>query len=596
MVNAAATPAGDCTDPAQVDAPIPPAALLRRYPGEPTRADLHWPPQPRGTGEAWPADAKLELNETPGRFPLAYAWPMLAAGKEWTRKHGGRLSAVTPAEAMVVAIEATLKEACPRESPRAAREPVVLVTPNALSDSGQQDLIDAGRARSMDLHLLPRAMAAAMAWCRRFEGELDSDRAESGKPLGAILVIHFGLDQWELAVVDVVAVREGERFRCVPVRRRKVLDAVPSYGIELMHRLAIRSLEMSYQQVSAARVWELVWCTPWMKPALATLGDHAEPFTPVVNLARHARSSEFLKQQCRQATQRIFRTTEPVPGLLRDVLPKLPQFTELRDWFEARRKEAPREGYLGAVLTGPMAGIPFDKEIVGPHHLAKVWPQPKRVLMEGVELPRGFMAQSATTHAACVALSQRDAPSAQHTPSDDVLPVNDAAQDVATNHSLAQEAAENPATPSARAATRRTMSTYLSTLPRLRMAGNAGGKPAWVDLFDGAGKLLPGGIAQHRASPLTGLPIKADATKFRIALMCDDWPTVRIASAVLPQPLMDAEQVELRVSAATEQGFPCIELVPQREGTLGQAKVCVNFRTMKDTGKSPDEFLRGLSA
>lgn len=397
LLRAASSVISTCDDPLQVESPIPPAALPRRFPGEPTRADLHWPPQPRGTGEAWPPEARLELNEAPpGRFPLAYAWPMLMDGKNWTWKHDGIVSVVKPAEAIVVAAKAALNRG-------AASDPVVLVTPDTLGEAGQQELIDAGRACQVNLHLLPRSLAAAMTWCRKFESEIAPDGAAAGAALGTLLVMHFGLDLWEVSVIDIVSVRDGARVRCVPSRRRRAFHAVPSYGIELMHRLAIRSLEMSYQQVNAARVWELVWCTPWMKPALATLGDHAEPFTPVVNLARHARSSEFLKQQCRQATQRIFRTTEPVPGLMRQFLPKLPQFTELRDWFEARRKESPRDGHLGAVLTGPMAGIPFDKETVGAVHLAKVWPKPIRVLMEGAELPRGFMTAGAKAHAARLA-------------------------------------------------------------------------------------------------------------------------------------------------------------------------------------------------
>jgi len=564
------------------DYSIAPAAILPRFAGEPLRADLIWPPQPRGTGEVWPIEARIEAGETTGRFPLAYAWHMLATRQLWTWRTGGddgRETQVTAADAIAQAL-AALRPALPRAegrgegragitsgsrggttttgalastvSPRErGPEPMTLIVPNHLGEASQQELLDAGASHHLNLSFLPRPIAAAMAWCEKFAAELDIDRIDAEKPIGSIAVLHFGLDLWEVTTVDIFAAQSNGRTHFIPARRRKVLDPLPSYGVELLHRLAIRSLEMSYQQMNAARVWELVWCTPWLKAALSLLSDGSDPFPTVVALAKHVRGGEFLKQQCRQATQRIFRAVEPVPGLLRQCLGKTPQFTDIRDWFTERKKAAPPEGFLGAVITGPMAGMPCEKEAVGMHHLLKMWSSPKRVLVEGKDVPRGLLARGAAKHAAFIRQSEHG-----------------------------EDAASPP--------------TYLESLPRVRIAAAVEGQATWVDLLDDVPTHVAGGVAVKRPRPLTGFPIKADTTRFKIAVHHEDWPTAHIATARLPQVLSQAEPVTLHAALRPMHGFPVIELVPVHEGLFGRHRVLVDMRTMKDTGKTPDEFLKAV--
>jgi hypothetical protein len=531
------------------DYAIAPAVILPRFAGEPLRADLAWPPQPRGTGEVWPPEARIEAGETTGRFPMAYAWHMLAAKQPWNWRVDGRETSITAAQAIAQVLAATATKAHPaaRDGSRPDKTPATAVIPNHLSESARQELLDATAAHDINLSLLWRPVAAAMAWCERFAGEISADRLDPDRPAGAVLVLHFGLDFWEVTAVDVVAHRAGGGTHYIPARRRKVIEPLPSYGVELMHRLAIRSLEMSYQQMSPARVWELIWCTPWLKAALSLLGDGDVPFPSVVALAKHARSGEFLKQQARQATQRIFRAGEPIAGLLRQCLGKTPQFTDIRDWFAQRKSEAPPEGYLGAIITGPLANVPCERDQVGMHHLMKVWPNPKRVLVEGVTMPVGVLARGAAKHASFL-------------------------------RQIGRGAAATP--------------TFLDTLPRVRIAATVAGQPAWVDLLEDAPALVPGGVALRRPQGLAGFPIKPDTTRFKIAIHHEDLPTVHIAAARLPQVFSQPEPVTLHATLRPGHGFPEVELVPIHEGLFGRHRVMVDMRSMKDTGLKPAEFLK----
>ena len=537
------------------DYSIAPAAVLPRFAGEPLRADLLWPPQARGTGEVWPPEATIEPGQTTGRFPLAYAWHMLATRQHWSWNTEGRATQITAADAIAQVVSAAAKQQggshSASSSAHEASTPIALIVPNHLCELAQQELLDVAWSQQLNLALLPRPIAAAMAWCDQYAQELEADASLDGRSIGSIAVLHFGLDMWEVTTVDIIAKMINGKVHFLPARRRNPIEPLPSYGVELMHRLAIRSLEMSYQQMSAARVWELVWCTPWLKAALSLLGDGHEPFPSVVALAKHARSGEFLKQQCRQATQRIFRAGEPIPGLLRQCLGKTPQFTDIRDWFAARKLEAPAEGFLGAVITGPLANVPCDKDAVGIHHLQKIWAKPVRVMIEGVTTPQGLLARSAGWHA----------------------------------DFLRKSAVESEG---------KLVPTYLESLPRIRIAATVERQPTWVDLLEEAPPFVAGGIAMKRPEPLTGFPIKADTTRFKIAMHHEDWPTVRIATAPLPQVLSQAEPVTLHATLRASHGFPIIELVPVHEGLFGRHRVLVDMRTMKDTGKKPDEFLKSV--
>jgi hypothetical protein len=241
-----------------------------------------------------------------------------------------------------------------------------------------------------------------------------------------------------------------------------------------------------------------------------------------------------------------------VPALLRQCLGKTPQFTDLRDWYAARAREAPRQGYLGAVITGEMANLPHERETIAAHFLGKAWlGKTQRVLTEGRELPRGVLAKSAANFATWAAQAEGGGRGRLHPP-------------------------------------------CLQPLPRIRIAGMAAGKPTWIDLFEQHGSLVPTGVTVQRGEPLPGFPIKPDTTQFKVVLHHEDWPTAQVATATLPATLLETEPVSLHVSLRPGHGFPRIELVPQREGLFGRHRVLVDFRTCVDTGKNPDAFLREL--
>jgi hypothetical protein len=555
---------------AQQQHAIPPSVLVPRFTGEPLRADMSWPPRPRGTGEAWPPEARIVPGKPTGRLTLGYAWPLLAEDHKWSWQFEDKTKSVHPADAIafVAATIAGLRRQRTRlhtsQTTEASRISITnngkstdttsnapsvgLVVPGHLNELAQQRLTDAGHKLKLNLNLLPRPVASAITWCKEYANELEDTRSVRTGPIGSVMTLHLGLDEWEVGLVDIIPHHCKGTTTFIPSRRRDCAHVMRSYGIELLHRLAIRSLEMSYQQVSPARVWELMWCTPWMHTVLAQLaGDENADFPKIISLARHARRSEFLIQQCRQATQRIFRTEESVPALLRSVLGQSPQFTDIRDWFMSQSKRLAKESLLGAVITGPMTMIPQEKETLATHYLAKLWPKPQRVLIAGDNISRKALADSAARFAQHV--SHRDS---------------------------------NPP-------------LFIDHTTDYRIAGRIDGKPAWVHLFDEETRAIAGGETHARNHPLSGLPIQPHHNTFKLAVHCDSWPTVRIAVAKLPQQLYQPESVNLHVQHRPGHGFPTVELVPKRQGLFGRHRVFVNFRKTTDTKQSPAEFLTRIA-
>jgi len=83
---------------------LPPTALAPAFPGEPVRADFHFPTDPRGTGDSWPAESRLPRSDRPARCPLAYAWPLLANAKVWPYAVNGYTGTLEPAQAIAAVL------------------------------------------------------------------------------------------------------------------------------------------------------------------------------------------------------------------------------------------------------------------------------------------------------------------------------------------------------------------------------------------------------------------------------------------------------------------------------------------------------------
>jgi len=382
---------------------IPPAAIIPRFNGEAMEADLAWPPHPRGSGDTWPREAHVQQDLPPGRFPIGYAWPMLRLDKRWSWRHEGLESSVSPASAIARVAAETLNLAG-AGSPAGPSHGVALVTATSLPSALRGRLERAARAIHLNLTPVSRASAARSIWsARHAEAHLElapPSPADTPETRPILLHLHLGLDEWEVAAVNLRPISTGDADFC------RYHARLPSYGLLLMHQLATRALEVSYRKASMNRAWELLWCSPWMIWTLDVLTG-AEPAVPdpLLCLAPHARTAEFVRQQYRFAAQQALGAGIDSPAMLTDLIDPVPRFTDVRDWLVAARQALESARLVGAVITGAMAALPQEPTTLAVHYLRQVWPGARRVLVEGVDLPRGALVHGAVS--VCRAMAGR---------------------------------------------------------------------------------------------------------------------------------------------------------------------------------------------
>jgi hypothetical protein len=393
-----------------LESPLPPAALPPRFPGEPVGVDLEWPPHPRGSGDIWPPEARVETGEAPGRLPMGYAFSALRRGLVWRWDGPDGASRLHPADAIAHVLRGSMAALDPSVEPA---EPVAcaLAVPDAWNAAARKQVVEAAQGLRVEPRPIPRSEAGAALWCDAFAERLP-DPAEAASAPGRILALHLGLDEWEASILDLRPTPAPETGGPLwtPVRRDPG-PPLPSYGLELMHHLASRSLEMSYRRAGPGRIWELLWCTPWMNAALNWLdGEEIETPAPLRTLAAHVRTREFIRQQCRYATHHILGIGPELPGLLRDYLEPSPEVTGVRDWLAGRRDRSAEPTLLGAVATGPMAAMPHEDGTLGEHALRRIWPKAESVLIERRDFPPGGLARGALLRAAALSEGAGDGP------------------------------------------------------------------------------------------------------------------------------------------------------------------------------------------
>lgn len=377
--------------------PIPPALLAPAYRGEPVRADLMWPPHPRGTGQPWPPEARISDGEMGGRMPLAYAWLMLARGQSWRWERGVPRMRVAPRDAIDRALRAAIQSlAMPDEAYRAR---IGLVIPDYLPEAARSALTRAVESKETNVSLIHCGRAAAEAWCRRFQAGAEGMSVLTSVTSGPLVHLHLGLDWWTLRLFDLTIRDHRGAQRLTPLPAHPSAphpDPLPSYGLTLMHNIAGRSLELSNQKATAGRIWHLVWCTPWMRHTLQGLrGRQTEAFPDFLPIAPHVRRNEFFRQQALQGRQKILTTKIPVGGILENLLPPRPDAIDIRDWLAPMKKYLALHAPSGAIVTGEMAAVLFSGKTLAGIHLETLWPSPRHVMVEGENLDVGVLAQCA---------------------------------------------------------------------------------------------------------------------------------------------------------------------------------------------------------
>ena len=252
---------------------IPPAALIPRF-DEPLRSDMCWPPHPRGSGRPWPPEARVDDAASCGRLPMAIAWRLLQTNHDWTWSIDSTRLPISGADA----IGAVVRDACGSAPSAGERSPAVLVIPNTLSETHQQQLVDAGRAEGLDIKLLWRPIAAAIAWCNRRRPQLQEHPRGTSDTMGKLLVLHVGFDVFEATVLDIVPRDKVGAIWFLPARHRpdKQRDVTNSFGFTLLTNITRASLQNEGHDPTIPAIWERMWCTSWLRCLVECLAGQSD--------------------------------------------------------------------------------------------------------------------------------------------------------------------------------------------------------------------------------------------------------------------------------------------------------------------------------
>jgi len=134
--------------------------------------------------------------------------------------------------------------------------------------------------------------------------------------------------------------------------------------------------------------------------------------------------------------------------------------------------------------------------------------------------------------------------------------------------------------------------TYLDTLPRLETLVMQLGEPAWASLITDADGYVDGGQEWGPESFGKGqLSVGAHEDALLLELHHEDFPTVRTFTAPLARETGSKIPVSLAVSISPAQGNARVEVIPDEADLWGRKRVLLNWKSMHDTGKTPEERL-----
>lgn len=527
---------------------IPPSAILPRLSGEPIRSDLTWPPHPRGSGDTWPPEAAVDSQCGAGRVPAAYAWQMLRSAGRWEWRP--ERQSVEAAECLA----AVLRDLQVSQPGIGSSSPITVIVPNTLQETEQQDLIDAARAEGVNAKLLWRPIAAALSWCEREYRALMAMPMRDGESLGSLLVLHLGLDSFELTAVDIIPVRAHNRFFLLPARHRPDYqhDSVASFGFPALLTFSIACLGTIGFQEDQAVLWRLLWCSPWLNDVIRYLSK------PVADKERLAGLNGRLDLSPEQVDEFWRRSLEGVGTQAAAVIASLiggdhlPQFSMrgYQEWCRYHSGQPSERHFVGAIATGPLATSPSSGGMhLGASLLRKLVGNDVPVLLEGKDLPHGIASQGGAIYAARLQAG---------------LP------------------------------------TYLDTLPRLQLVVKHNGEPTWIDLLDEEHRFVEGGRVWKRKEEVENLEIPPNSTELTLAVHHEEYKNVREVTTALPNCVDRKERVRLAVAMEPAQGNAHVEVLPETSGLFGLKRVSVNWRRMtvfKDEHgkvKTPDEYLKFL--
>ena len=239
---------------------LPPSVLLPRLTGELIEVDVNCPPRVRGSGITWPDDGMVDTDRGCGRFPVAYAWPLMsqrvAVPWKWKpdERHPRHAEPWECVAATTSCICAQLDQC--RQAP--GESDVALIVPDWFDSAKQQSILDSRALRGANVQFLWRPVAGALAWIAQYSADLKS----AAGTLGSVLSIHLGVDGFEASVLQLI---RDDRYgiHVLPARRRPTLPPLPWAGVVVLEHLAEAVTAASGRKASPATIWRLMWASPW---------------------------------------------------------------------------------------------------------------------------------------------------------------------------------------------------------------------------------------------------------------------------------------------------------------------------------------------
>jgi hypothetical protein len=271
----------------------------------------------RGRALSWP----MEAQSPPGGLPTngngrVYAEAVLRAFA--CQELADRTFVWRPdgATESVVSAEMLLGESLKGELSRDAE--VGLVVPDGLEENQRQAVIDACAPHGR-VWLIPRTMAAAIAWCRSPSAKpYLAGEADENNPIGHIILMEAGFGPWAVTAVPIFRVAKGKKNWLVPKREashRKVVDALTGWG--LLARQAN--------------------------------GQHGHPAMTLMNdpdwVLDVLDGGQTLVDEC---------VNQPMPD--EDVLPQMPGLAGGKIWYDGARRLASEVNALMSGMNSPCLG------------------------------------------------------------------------------------------------------------------------------------------------------------------------------------------------------------------------------------------------
>ena len=331
-----------------------PAVLLPEYRHESPCLVSDDPLSRKGLGFPWPRESQIPVGASGqwkngiGRIPLrtclsnvkatgdADEWKIIDSQISW--KPFAAASALTFDNAKLLKyLFAKLKDA----------EQCCFVIPEGFGESAQQTLLETFPDKTF---LIPRSIALAMKWCADHYKEYQhlSVLSANGESLGHLICASLGFGEWEISLIEILAIRHNNSVYLVPVYDPAINGQGLNFcGIALCEKMLPPQKDISTEQV----VWMNLNHSNWFENILQGKNELSTSAMRQIESVLNGVSSStipFFRLDCMQGLREKHITKHSVALSLREsIIRQKAQLKNVRN-------------ILGIAAGGSFAQIPVN--------------------------------------------------------------------------------------------------------------------------------------------------------------------------------------------------------------------------------------------